>query len=253
MSSLQEQEQEQETEKKGTEEEEPKYIIQVVVDKQFCSVTPTVLTVWKKSLLFSCDGGFTVFDSNGDLVFRMDIVNDTHNLLLMDAQGKPLLTLRRKLPSLHNRWEGFLGDKFEGQKPLFTVRRSSILPTSSSPVEVFMMTSTTYFSLITSTVCADYQVEGSFSQRCCTIYSAASRKIAAEVKRKCGAQGTMLGKDVFSLCVEPGFDRAFMMGLIVILDHITPQDHTLLNLLADDNANPSRQGKGFDLCLEDAN
>lgn len=236
---------------KEKEEEQP---VQVVVGKQFCSVTPTVLTVWKKSLLFSGDGGFTVFDSNGDLVFRMDIVNDTHNLLLMDAHGKPLLTLRRKLPSLHNRWEGFLGDKLEGQKPLFTVRRSSILPTSSSSVEVFMMSSTTYFSWMTSTVCADYQVEGSFSQRCCTIYSAASRRIAAEVKRKCGAQGTMLGKDVFSLCVEPGFDRAFMMGLIVILDHINPHDH-LLNLLADDNStpSPSLQGRALDLCLEDAN
>lgn len=237
------------------DKEEEKEAVQVVVEKKFCSETPTVLTVWKKSLLFSGNDGFTVFDSKGDLVFRMDIVNDTHNLLLMDALGKPLLTLRRKLPSLHNRWEGFLGDKVEGQKPLFTVRRSSILPTSSSSVEVFMMSSTTYFALMTSTVCADYQVEGSFAQRCCTIYSGASHRIAAEVKRKCGAQGTMLGKDVFSLCVEPGFDRAFIMGLIVILDHINPHDN-LFNLLADDNATPSSpplQAEGFDLCLENAN
>jgi len=182
---------------KEKEEEQP---VQVVVEKQFCSLTPTVLTVWKKSLLFSGDGGFTVFDSNGDLVFRMDIVNDTHNLLLMDAHGKPLLTLRRKLPSLHNRWEGFLGDKLEGQKPLFTVRRSSILPTSSSSVEVFMMSSTTYFSLMTSTVCADYQVEGSFSQRCCTIYSAASRRIAAEVGK---TKMRSARDDARKRCVQP--------------------------------------------------
>jgi hypothetical protein len=32
---------------------------------------PTVLTVWRKSLLFNCDG-FTVFDATGGLAFRVD-------------------------------------------------------------------------------------------------------------------------------------------------------------------------------------
>ncbi|MFS7990083.1 putative tubby-like protein [Helianthus anomalus] len=32
---------------------------------------PILLTVWKKSLIFSCDG-FTVYNSNGNLAFRVD-------------------------------------------------------------------------------------------------------------------------------------------------------------------------------------
>lgn len=57
-----------------------------------------VLTVWKKSLLFNCDG-FTVFDANGDLVFRVDnyISGSKGEIILMDASGNSLLTIRRKV------------------------------------------------------------------------------------------------------------------------------------------------------------
>eukprot|EP01018_Ginkgo_biloba_P039553 Gb_09868 [translate_table: standard] len=200
--------------------------VQLTVDEQFCSAIQTTLTVWKKSLLF-CGDGFTVFDSSGNLVFRVDTYgpNVTDDLTLMDGGGEALLTLCRKIPSLHSRWEGFLGDKLDGQKPLFTVRRSSILPTNAS-VEVF----------VNSNICCrncDYQIEGSFAQRCCTIYTA-SRRAVAEVKRKCAATGMMLGKDVFTLLVEPGIDRAFVMGLIVVLDHICPEENDLLKLVVEE-------------------
>ena len=60
--------------------------------------TPLALTVWKKSLLFNCYG-FTVFDSNGNLVFRVDKYTAEGNaeIVLMDASGTPLLTIRRKV------------------------------------------------------------------------------------------------------------------------------------------------------------
>ncbi|KAH9289871.1 hypothetical protein KI387_033988, partial [Taxus chinensis] len=183
--------------------------VKAIVDERYCSETATTLTVWNKSLVFAGEG-FTVFDSNGNLLFRVDTFDD---LLLMDAQGKPLLTLCRKLPSLHQRWEGFLGDKADGQKPLFTVRKSSILPTKNC-VQVFMNCGFFWKP------CADYEIEGSFSQRCCSIYANAPRIPAAQVKRKCGAAGIMLGKDVFSLCIERGFDQAFIMGLIIVLNQI---------------------------------
>ena len=61
-----------------------------------------VLTVWKKSLLFNCDG-FTVYNSNGDLVFRVDnyMNSPRDNIVLMDASGFPLLSIRRKVLFLH--------------------------------------------------------------------------------------------------------------------------------------------------------
>lgn len=57
-----------------------------------------VLTVWKKSLLFNCDG-FTVFDPQGNLVYRVDNYMSAAkaHLFLMDASGNTLLTIRRKV------------------------------------------------------------------------------------------------------------------------------------------------------------
>lgn len=56
-----------------------------------------ILTVWKKSLLFNCNG-FTVFDGKGNLVFRVDnyVASNKGEIVLMDATGKPILTIRRK-------------------------------------------------------------------------------------------------------------------------------------------------------------
>uniref|UniRef100_A0A0D3G938 Protein LURP-one-related 8 n=1 Tax=Oryza barthii TaxID=65489 RepID=A0A0D3G938_9ORYZ len=56
-----------------------------------------VLTVWRKSLLFNCRG-FTVFDASGDLVYRVDsyAADSRAEVVLMDAAGVPVLTVRRK-------------------------------------------------------------------------------------------------------------------------------------------------------------
>jgi uncharacterized protein YxjI len=99
---------------------------------------PTVLTVWRKSLLFNCDG-FTVFDAKGDLAFRVDSYGGASSRgrrrarrgrrVLMDVAGKPLLTVRRKrrLGSLlgEQHWVIYDGDAAEGEysRPLLSVRR----------------------------------------------------------------------------------------------------------------------------------
>ncbi|XP_059643675.1 protein LURP-one-related 5-like [Cornus florida] len=178
-----------------------------VVEDGFMCEEETHLTVLKTSLFFAGDG-FTVYDSKGELVFRVDSYGPDNEVILMDASGRCLLTVRRKWPSLHHRWEGFMGEKTEGQQPIFSVRRSSIVGRSSMTVEVFGETG------------EEYQIEGSFCQRSCTIFNAAKESMA-EIRRKVDASAhVMLGKDVFSLCLKPGFDSAFAMGLVLVLDQI---------------------------------
>eukprot|EP00253_Pinus_taeda_P008968 PITA_08968 len=85
--------------------------------------SPVTFTVWKKSLLFNGEG-FTVFDSSGNLVFRVDnyASNVERELFLMDAVGNVLLTLHRdKRLSLSQRWEAFRGDGVGCGKPEFSV------------------------------------------------------------------------------------------------------------------------------------
>ena len=70
----------------------------VVIDDKLSRVYAIALTVWKKSLVFGWNG-FTVFNSSGNLMFRVDNYpsDPKDELLLMDAAGRALLTMRRKV------------------------------------------------------------------------------------------------------------------------------------------------------------
>lgn len=71
----------------------------------------------------------------------------------------------------------------------------------------------------------EYQIEGNFGQRCCTIFNA-DKELVAEIRRKVDAStNVVLGKDVFSLSLKPGFDGAFAMGLVLVLDQIDGDDY----------------------------
>ena len=70
----------------------------VVIDDKFYKDSATALTVWKKSLVFSCSS-FTVFDPNGNIILRVDnYCSDPKNeFVLMDTTGISLLIMRRKV------------------------------------------------------------------------------------------------------------------------------------------------------------
>lgn len=182
----------------------------VVVDEAFVFEEETYLTVLKTSLFYAGDG-FTVYNCKGQLVFRVDTYGpdvDKSELVLMDPSGKCLLTVRRKRPSLHNRWEGFLGERVEGQKPVFSVRRSSMIGRSGLTVDMYENPG------------EEYHIEGSFAHRNCTIMNSEKESVA-EIRRKVDASANViLGKDVFWLSLKPGFDGAFAMGLVLVLDQI---------------------------------
>lgn len=106
-----------------------------------------------------------------------------------------------------------MGERREGQKPIFSVRRSSIIGRSSVTVEMYE-----------ERAGEEYQIEGNFGQRSCTIYNA-SKEWMAQIKRKVDASThVLLGKDVFVLCLKAGFDAAFAMGLVLVLDQINGDD-----------------------------
>ncbi|CAL1384506.1 unnamed protein product [Linum trigynum] len=189
----------------------------IVVDGGFVHQEEKHFTVFKTSLFFANDG-FTVYDcSSGELVFRVDSygpdARDRDELVLMDAHGRCLLTVRKKRPSLHQRWEGFLGERKEGQKAMFSVRRSSMIGRSGMSVQVY------------DNPGEEYEIEGSYGSRSCTVVDAARGAAVAEIRRKVDAStNVVLGKDVFSLAVKPGFDGAFAMGLVLVLDQICGGD-----------------------------
>ncbi|XP_072983390.1 protein LURP-one-related 8-like [Typha latifolia] len=163
-----------------------------------------VLTVWRKSLVLN-GKGFAVFDAKGNLVFRVDnyASRNKGKVVLMDGFGKPLLTIRKKKLSLGDQWSIYDGEDVAAA-PLFSVKKHTSFIYTKNSLHV------------TPVSCAAsggrYEVEGSYSQRCCAVYDETQRRLAA-VEPKAA-----VGVDVFRLVVEPGFDSAVAMAVVILLD-----------------------------------
>ncbi|KAJ6798802.1 protein LURP-one-related 8-like [Iris pallida] len=214
-----------------------------------------VLTVWRRSLLLN-GKGFTVFDGKGDLVFRVDnyASDNKGEVVLMDAAGKPLLTIRRKKLSLGEHWLIYEGE--ETSNPLFSAKKhinllqpkslahvapctgggSACASPSSSPVATpFSPSSSSGGSPRGGGTASSpkapstaYEVEGSYSQRCCVLYDGQRQRLA-EIRRKEPPKGGIaFGLDVFQLVVQPGFDRATAMAVVILLEQMCGSKGSLI-------------------------
>lgn len=182
--------------------------------------SPSTFTVWKRSLIFNANG-FAVFDSLGNLVFRVDNYssNAKRLLFLMDAVGNVLLTIRHKRLSFNDRWDAFRGDCYGcGIKPAFSVIQSVSTILSGKPSAKVVLNPRKG----RKTSISDYEIEGSrYKPSSSFTVFGASREIIAQVTRKQATPGIMLGDDVLSLVVQPGIDKTLVMGLLIIFIRIT--------------------------------
>ncbi|KAJ0445002.1 putative tubby-like protein [Helianthus annuus] len=183
----------------------PETIIPVVNAKN-----PFVLTVWKKSLLFGCDG-FTVYNSNGNLAFRVDnyFVKGNREIVLMDASGRSLHTIRRKMLSLAN---NFLVYDGESVNPRFSVTKHVNVLNTKSLAYVSTSKNRNKRNVI-------YEIQGSYAHKSCMVYDD-KRRCVAEIRRKEAKGGVALGGDVFALVVQPSIDPTIAMVPVIVLDQM---------------------------------
>ena len=183
---------------------------------------PVTLTVWRKSLLFNCRG-FTVFDARGNLVYRVDsYASDSRaEVVLMDAAGRPVLTVRRKKKAIGlvggDQWLVFPGEE-KGVPPLYAVKRRGVGGGNKSMALV--------------AACGGdvgggrYEVEGSYARRCCVVYDE-QRRAVAELRPK-----EAVGTDVFRMVVRPaaeGMDVSLAMAVVLALDQMFGRPSLLRN------------------------
>ncbi|GJR83017.1 LURP-one-related 5-like protein [Tanacetum coccineum] len=200
------------------------------------------LTVWKRSSMsFQGTDGFTVYDHNGSLAFRVDNYsrNTTHGgfscssdnnagpLVLMDGYGKPLLTLKPQIFSIQNQWNGCAFEEYnhngssKSDKRIFSMRKpsSSMLvfgrtQAQSCEAEVFLNHSERKPSRE-----PDYRIEGSFWNRNCKIRSIATGEVAAKIMRKRTSSNStiMLSEEVFSLVVKQDSGSFLILDMYVVI------------------------------------
>ncbi|KAL6609766.1 hypothetical protein ACP70R_039735 [Stipagrostis hirtigluma subsp. patula] len=187
---------------------------------------PVTLTVWRKSLLFNCRG-FTVFDARGNLVYRVDsYASDSRaEVVLMDAAGRPVLTVRRrKLIGLGaDQWLVYAGEETRRMPPLYAVKRAGAaaqyMRGGGNGAKCMAHVAPCSGAVAGKAAAAGggaggYEVEGSYLRRCCTVYDD-RRRAVAEVRPK-----EAVGSDVFRLVVQPGMEVSLAMAVVLALDQM---------------------------------
>ncbi|XP_022715364.1 protein LURP-one-related 11-like [Durio zibethinus] len=184
-----------------------------LVSIPFTTSKQETFTIWMKSLILS-GKGCTVFDSSGQIVYRVDNYNCkcSHEVYLMDFTGKVLFTIRRKKFKLLRFWEGYRSFNGtvddEDEIPAFQVRKSFRILGGDLLCEVRIR-------LNKDQPCQYYQIETCPGQSTFKIVDKLGGLIA-EVKRKQSKCGISLGEDVLTMVVEPHIDHSFIMGLVVV-------------------------------------
>ncbi|MCL7034823.1 hypothetical protein MKW94_022086 [Papaver nudicaule] len=166
-----------------------------------------VFTIWMKSLVMNSNG-CTVFDSNGEIIYRIDNYNKkcSNKVYLMDLNGNLLSTILRKRLRMFGRWEGYNGSKVDQEKPWFQVRK---------PFRVLNKVHYNVSVSIGPSNDASYTIEKLDSKMGCKILDQAGN-VVAEMKQKQSRFGVGLGDDVFTLMVESNVDHSLILGLIVV-------------------------------------
>ncbi|PUZ47333.1 hypothetical protein GQ55_7G156900 [Panicum hallii var. hallii] len=160
-----------------------------VVSKIFCSGNPTMLMIRRRPIVVN-GGGFVVTDLSHNVVFIVDgcgILGSKGEIMVKDGEGEPILFISKKggivqALSTRNKWNGYSMD-YQGKDKLV-------------------------FSLTDPKSCIA-------QDRDCTIVDC-TRKIVAQMGRK----ELIGGKDFYHVEVQSGYDQAFIIGVMAILDNI---------------------------------
>ncbi|KAL1207300.1 Protein LURP-one-related 11 [Cardamine amara subsp. amara] len=176
-------------------------------------------TIWMKSLVFNTNG-CTVFNSKGDIIYRVDNYNSKscREVYLMDLSGQVLFTLRRQKFGLLKTWEGYRSPSGKSK----SATKLSYFRVKNNVFQIPNKDSSSSYRVIAGSCRHD-------AQYCYNMVNRGSSlaiedncgKLLAEVKRKQSKNGLELGEDVLTMMVEAQVDHSFIVGLVLT--------HSLIN------------------------
>lgn len=108
---------------------------------------------------------------------------------------------------LAEKWLVFEGES--GVKPRYSAKKQVNLLNAKCLAQVM--------SLLSGN---KYEIEGSYTQRCCGVYDEKKRRVAEIRKKEAAVGGVAFGDDVFRLIVHPDMDPALAMAFIILLDQM---------------------------------
>ncbi|KAI3997934.1 hypothetical protein MKX01_032549 [Papaver californicum] len=154
-----------------------------------------------------------VFDIYGNNIFTVKSKFFSNRLILVNAARIPVVSLKPKRFTLHDRWKVYRGDSSNSNNLLFSVKRSKFLQFKTR-LDVFLSSNKA------EDVC-DFKIKQNYSQKSCFIYQGNSNNnLIAEMHKNKNKTVPVHGKDKFLATVYPNVDYAFVIALRVILNEI---------------------------------
>ncbi|KAJ4951701.1 hypothetical protein NE237_028533 [Protea cynaroides] len=189
-----------------------------IVNKLYCSASQVVLTVRKRPHVVN-GGGFVVTDCSQKIIFRLDgcgTLGTKGELILRGADGEFLLLIRKKgsmfeALGIHRQWKGYKVDDEGAEKLVFSLKEPNSFLVKNIKVNVGHKRC--------NIKDWDFEIRGSFPDKSCAIVDSSGKTVAQVGVRK-EAQMMMVSKDLYQVVVQPGFDQAFLCGVIAVLDNI---------------------------------
>lgn len=104
----------------------------------------------------------------------------------------------------------------EGTTPICCVRKHVNILHGNTNIQAYVYRGVSH----SNKRCVAFTIEGSYAQRTCKVLDEC-RRVVAEIKRKeANAKNVTFGIEIFQLIVQPGFDPAFAMALVLLLDQM---------------------------------
>ncbi|XP_059306906.1 protein LURP-one-related 15-like [Lycium ferocissimum] len=143
---------------------------------QFCSPRPLQLSMKKKN--YFCGGyGYAVKDAYGNLILTIKEVLgffSRSKVLIFDAAGIPILTLKSKKFTWHNRWQAFKGDSTNKKDLIFRAKTPSVFQFKTN-LDIFLA------SNVSEQIC-DFRLKANYMESKCDIFAGQSSTLIAQVK-----------------------------------------------------------------------
>ncbi|KAE9607737.1 hypothetical protein Lal_00013427 [Lupinus albus] len=162
-------------------------------------------TLWMKSLVFHSNG-CTVYDSNGDIVYRVDNYDrkGKSEVNLMDLKGRVLCAIKKKSLSFGS-WSGYRcnSPSYGSMKePWFQVKRCNKMIRRKVECEIEIE-------------CQKYCILRNSGKAAFRIVNVDGH-IVAEAKKKYSPSGVALDNDVLTLDVAEDTDHSLVMALVTV-------------------------------------
>nr|XP_043622350.1 protein LURP-one-related 10-like [Erigeron canadensis] len=161
-------------------------------------------------------GNIIITDINHNILLQVKPCDTMlhHQRMLLDADGRPIVRLREKIMTTHNRWKAYRGDSTSSSSKLFSTKEPNMIQFKTG-LHVFLANKKSG-----KDVC-DFKIEGSWSKRKCKISSMGDSKSSttiAQMHKFQKSKKDKFDKGKFLVTIYPNVDYAFVVTLIAIID-----------------------------------